>query len=149
MAKTPLEFNITLSAKELEQALAKLAEENRKTMATISANTEPNEEFALSELDYDELLEVYGDDPVLMTIFNRMKHFFAGGRVSEEWFRIKDWPSERNAVHSGGSTGGYLHWGTSKWDTTSTVSDTFTLKTDSSTGESYITKDASIKYEIR
>jgi hypothetical protein len=149
MAKTDLTFKLEMTAEDLRKALLELEEENRKTMATISANTEPTEEFSLSELDYDELLEVYGDDPVLMTIFNRMKHFFAGGRVSEEWFRIKDWPSPRVATPSGGSTGPYLHWDTSTWDTTTKVSDTFTIRSDTNSGTYTIHKDASVKYDIK
>lgn len=144
-----LTIKLELTSEDLHQALLKLAQENKRTMATIKANSsEPNEEFALSELDYDELLEVYGDDPVLMTIFNRMKDFFRSPTSPYE--RIPGWPG--SSPYISGDPEKYLRWDTTTtdhtvYDTTSKVSDTFTLKT-TSTGEPYISKDVNIKYSI-
>ena len=46
-------IKLNLISEDLQRAIDMLAKENKKTMATISANTESQEEFALSELDYD------------------------------------------------------------------------------------------------
>ena len=145
-------IKLNLISEDLQRAIDMLAKENKKTMATISANTESQEEFALSELDYDELLETYGDDPVLMTILNRMRDFFQ--TPNPEWFKFKEWPPGS----SGTDPSIYLHRddGTVKWDTnttidtTSKVSDTFTVKYDTSSSDYTISmpNDGAPKYII-
>ena len=139
-----LDIKVSLSINELRKAI----NEMEKSMATLSANTEDQEEFSLSGLDYDELLETYGDDPVLMTIFNRMKDFFSRSG-EDKWFRFKDWPKGGSAS----DPSKYLRWdiktGTTSTtlDTTSVVSDTFTVKFDDTTGKGMVVKD-SVSYSI-
>lgn len=100
-----------------------------KTMAaTLHATKIQDEEgFSLSELDYDQLLEVYGSDPVLMTIFNRMRDFFNIRPTKEDWFRITDWPTFTTT--SGSSTTGF---DLSRMTTSSTVSTPFSIGFDKS-----------------
>ena len=108
-----LDIKVSLSINELRKAI----NEMEKSMATLSANTEDQEEFSLSGLDYDELLETYGDDPVLMTIFNRMKDFFRG--PVPEWYKIEEWPEKSRSF----DTATDIHWDSGGIiNTTSTVS---------------------------
>lgn len=147
-----IDIKLKITSEELLKTIETLAKENEKTMASISANTEQvDEEFSLSELDYDELLETYGDDPVLMTILNRMKEFFRGG-PNPEWFKFSEWPGGDSTV----DPSKYLRTdpGTLKWDTnttidtTSTVSETFTLKYDDHIRNNVLVKDSTTTYTI-
>lgn len=125
MAHSDITIKLDVYSEELQRTYELLHKENQKAMATISANTASDEEQTLSGLDYDELLETYGDDPVLMTIFNRMKDFFSRPE-EDKWFRFKDWPK-------GGSA---------------SVSDTFTVKFDDTTGKGMVVKSDSVSYSI-
>lgn len=142
MAPENLTVKLQLTSEDLLKAIETLSKENKKTMASISANTDIQEEFSLSELDYDELLETYGDDPVLMTILNRMRDFFS--TPDPEWFKFKEWPPGSSGVDPG-----VVKWDTdTTLDTTSTVSDTFTVKYDVSGSTTLDLYDSGAKYSI-
>lgn len=105
--------------KELETSMSTIAA-TRRYEASQHADAPDDDGFDLSTLDYDALIDVYGDDPVLLTILNRMRKHFT--RRNETWFRFKDWPA--SAVWRSEP----YKWDSTLLSTTSTVSDPFTVK---------------------
>ena len=168
MAASEIDITVNVEMESLSRDLLeqreRLKELNAK-MSTIAAThrhkgaprvpAQPNEEFSLSELDYEELLETYGSDPVLMTIFNRMKEFF-GQVPPEHWVRIKDWsPSEplkisteKNWWTDTGTEPFKVRWDKSSLSTTSIVSEPFTVKYDDTGSYSISPNTSSVRYSV-
>lgn len=149
MARSDVTAKLELTSEDLLKALDNMSKEMKKTMATISTATanmtesEESEDFSLSGLDYEELLETYGEDPVLMTIFNRMRDFFR--EPDPNYYKFKTWPPGS----SGTDPSKYLRWdSTTGIDTTSVVSDTFTVKYDTVSSDYSVSGTTTPKYII-
>ena len=139
-------FDIEALSREMVEKTWWLKELNEK-MTSINAQLRasgyypddaPEEEFDLSALDYDELLSTYGDDPVLLTILKRMHSYFTN-EARPRWVKFDDWPN---------TTIDTSKWSTStRLDTTSVVSEPFTLKYDT-TGYGVYSNQSNTVYTV-
>jgi hypothetical protein len=102
--------------------------------------TENEEAFDPEQVNWEALLELYGDDPVLVTLFRKM----AGSASTSKYFRFKDFTVGDSTTDAGTN----LRWdSTSVTNTTSTVSTPFTMSYDT-TGRYSMKADPSTSYRI-